>query len=119
MGQLIATIVGFAAGLFFLPMVIPGMRVRGSGAALKAGIVGGILSALLGKLLLVVLTLIFFLPIVLTGPVGVFVVQALVNAILLWMTEHFVEGVEFDRFRTTLWAAFALTVLQTIARHLG
>lgn len=119
MAQLIASILGFALGLLFLPMVIPGMRVRGTTEALKAGVVGGILSALLGKLLLILLTFVFFLPIVLTGPVGAFVVQGLVNAVLLWMTARLVEGIEFDRARTTLWAAFALTVLQTVARHLG
>jgi uncharacterized membrane protein YvlD (DUF360 family) len=119
MAQLIASILGFALGLLFLPMVIPGMRVRGTTNALKAGVVGGILSTLLGKLLLVLLTLVFFLPIVLTGPVGAFVVQGLVNAVLLWMTARLVDGIEFDRTRTTLWAAFALTALQLAARHLG
>ena len=72
----------------------------------------------LGKLLLVLLTLVFFLPIVLTGPLGVFVVQALVNAVLLSLTSKIVSGIEFDRARTTLWAAFALTILQTVAKML-
>jgi uncharacterized membrane protein YvlD (DUF360 family) len=119
MAQLIASILGFALGLLFLPMVIPGMRVRGTANALKAGVVGGILSTLLGKLLLVLLTLVFFLPIVLTGPVGAFVVQGVVNTVLLWMTARMVEGIEFDRMRSTVWAGFALTLLQLVARHLG
>ena len=118
MAQLIASAAGFAVGMLLLPVMIRGVRVRGTGSALKAGIVCGLLSAVLGKLLLVLLTLIFFLPIVLTGPVGVFVVQALVNAVLLTLTAKLVSGIEFERMRTTLWAAFALTVLQTLAKML-
>ncbi len=118
MAQLIASAIGFAVGLLLLPAMIRGVRVKGTGAALKAGLVCGLLSAVLGKLLLVLLTLVFFLPIVLTGPVGVFVVQALVNATLLSLTARIVSGIEFERMRTTLWAAFALTVLQTVAKML-
>lgn len=119
MTQLIVSALSFAFGLMFLPILVPGMRVRGVGGALKAGLVCGVLSAVLGKLLLLLLTLVFFLPVVLTGPLGAFVVQALVNAILLAMTARLVDGIEFDRLRTTLWAAFALTLLQTLVRLAG
>lgn len=118
MAQLLASAAGFAVGMILLPAMIRGVRVRGTSSALKAGVVCGVLSAVLGKLLLVLLTLVFFLPIVLTGPLGVFVVQALVNAILLSLTSRIVSGIEFDRARTTMWAAFALTVLQTLAKML-
>jgi uncharacterized membrane protein YvlD (DUF360 family) len=114
MGSLLASILGFALGLVLLPVMIRGVRIRGMGTALKAGVVCGVLSAVLGKLLLALLTLVFLLPIVLTGPVGVFVVQALVNAILLGLTARLVDGLEFERARTVMWAAVALTALQTI-----
>lgn len=118
MPQLLASAAGFAVGMLLLPAMIRGVRVRGTGAALKAGVVCGLLSAVFGKLLLVLLTLVFFFPIVLSGPLGVFVVQALVNAILLALTARIVTGIEFERMRTVLWAAFALTVLQTLAKML-
>lgn len=118
MGSLLASILGFALGLLLLPAMIGGVRVRGMGGALKAGLVCGILSTLLGKLLVALLTLVFLLPIVLTGPIGVFVVQALVNAILLSLTARVVDSIQFERRRTVLWAAFALTALQTVARLL-
>ncbi len=118
MGSLIASALGFAAGLLLLPVMIRGVRVGGLGGALKAGVVCGILSAVLGKLLVALLTLFFLLPVLLTGPVGAFAVQALVNAILLAMAGRLVEGVQFDRRRTLLWASFALTLLQTAARLL-
>jgi uncharacterized membrane protein YvlD (DUF360 family) len=118
MGQLIASAIAFAIGMLLLPTMVRGVRVRGMSGALKAGIVTGILSAVLGKVLLIVLSLILFLPIVLTGPFGVFAVQALVNAILLTLTSKLVSGIEFDRSRTVLWAACALTALQTVAKLL-
>jgi uncharacterized membrane protein YvlD (DUF360 family) len=119
MGSFVASVLGFALGLLLLPVMIRCVRVRGLGSALWAGVVCGILSAVLGKILLALLTLVFLLPIVLTGPIGVFVVQALVNAVLLGLTGRLVEGLEFDRRRTVLWAAVALTALQTVAKLLA
>lgn len=118
MGSLLASILGFALGLLLLPAMIRGVRIEGMGTALRAGLVCGILSAVLGKILVALLTLVFLLPIVLTGPIGVFVVQALVNAILLGLTARLVRGLRFERRRTVLWAAVALTALQTIAKLL-
>ncbi len=110
--------IGFAVGLLLLPAMVRGVRVGGMGGALRAGLVIGILSSLLGKMLVALLTLVFLLPVVLTGPLGVFVVQALVNAILLSLSARIVSGLQFERTRTVLWAAFALTALQTAAKFL-
>lgn len=115
----IVSAVTFAVGLVALGAVLPGMRVRGAWGALKAAAVCGVLSAVLGKVLVVLLSLVFFLPILLTGPLGVFMVQGLVNAILLGATARLVDGIDFDRRRTLLWAAFALTLAQAIARAVG
>lgn len=118
MGSFIASVVGFALGLLLLPMLIRGMRLQGIGNALKAGLVCGILSTMLGKVLVALLTLLFWLPVVLSGPIGAFIVQGLVNAILLGLTARFVSGLSFDRRRTVVGAAFALTALQAVARLL-
>ncbi len=118
MGSMFASVIGFALGLLLLPAMVRGVRVGGMGSALRAGLVCGILSAVLGKLLVALLTLVFLLPIVLTGPFGVFAVQAMVNAILLGLTARMVDGVQFESTRTVWWAAFALTALQTVARML-
>ncbi|MEM7159281.1 MAG: phage holin family protein [Myxococcota bacterium] len=118
MGSFIASVLGFALGLLLLPAMVRGVRVGGMSGALKAGFVCGILSALLGKLLVALLTLVFLLPVVITGPVGVFAVQALVNMILLALTARLVDGVAFERSRSVMWAAFALTALQTVAKML-
>ncbi len=115
MAQLLALIVAFALGILFLPMLFSGMRVRGTARALKAGAIGGALSVTLGKVLVSVLTLVF-LPIALLGPIGAFVIQALVNAVILTLTARVSDGVEFDGVKTTVSAAAALTVLQTVVR---
>lgn len=117
MVQLVASVLAFAAGLFFLPTMFRGMRVKDSGSAIKSGLLGGVLSVGLGKVLLTVLSLVF-LPIVLLGPVGAFLVQAIVNIVLLNVLHRMGNGIEFDRMRTTLWAAIALTVLQILIRFI-
>lgn len=118
MAQLIASVLGFALGLLLLPALIPGMRVRGMAAALKVGLVCGVLSVLLGKVLLVILSIIFILPIVLLGPIGVLLIQGLVNGILLAVATRVVSGIEFERRRSVVWAAVALTILQWVVRQL-
>lgn len=118
MQALVASAVGFALGLLLLPAIIPGVRVRGMGGALKVGVVCGLLSVLFGKLLFFLLSLVFFLPILLTGPIAFFLIQCFVNAILLTVATQFVDGIEFDRRRSALWAAVALTLFQLAVRHL-
>lgn len=117
MAQLVASILGFALGLLLLPALIGGMRVRGMAAALQVGLVCGVLSTFVGKLLVVVLSIIF-LPIVLLGPLGVLLIQTVVNGLLLAVATRVVSGIEFDRRRSLLWAALALTLLQWVAGHL-
>lgn len=118
MVALIGSALAFAFGLLLLPAMIRGVTVGGMGGALKAGLVVGLLSAFLGKLLLVLLTLIL-LPIALLGPIGAFIVQALVNTILLALTSRITDGIRFEGVRATAWAAFALTILQMLVRWLA
>lgn len=109
----------FAVGLLFLAGMLPGMRVDGFWGALKASVVCGILSAVLGKVLFVLLTLVLILPVVLLGPFGLFAVQMLVNAILLALTARLVRAISFDGTKTLLLSAFLLTLGQTLVSVLG
>ena len=115
MQSMIASCLAFTFGLMFLSALLPGMVVRDLWSAFKAAVVCGVLSVVVGKLLFALLSLIFFFPILITGPLGAFVVQTFVNAVLLLLTENLVDGVRFQRWRTALWAALGLTLLQTIA----
>jgi len=118
MAHLIGSALAFAFGLLLLPAMIRGVKVGGMGGALKAGLIVGLLSAFLGKLLLALLTLIL-LPLALLGPVGAFIVQALVNAILLALTSRITDGIRFETTSAGVWAAIALTILQTVVRLLA
>lgn len=114
MAQFVASAFVFAVGLLFVGAWLPGMRVRGGlWGAFKAALVCGVLSTFLGKMLVALLTLVLLLPVVLTGPIGAFVVRALVNAVLLALTARLSASIQFERRRSLLWAAFALTLLQT------
>lgn len=115
MQSMIASCLAFSFGLVFLSALLPGMVVRDVWSAFKAAVICGVLSVVLGKLLFALLSLIFFFPILITGPLGVFVVQTVVNTVLLMLTENLVDGVRFQRWRTALWAAIGLTVLQLVA----
>jgi uncharacterized membrane protein YvlD (DUF360 family) len=116
MQSMIASCLAFAFGLMFLSALLPGMVVRDVWSAAKAAVVCGVLSVVLGKLLFALLSLVLFFPILISGPIGVFVVQAFVNAVLLSITENLVDGVRFQRWRTALWAAVGLTLLQMAVR---
>jgi uncharacterized membrane protein YvlD (DUF360 family) len=118
--SLVASCLAFTFGLMILSALLPGLIVRDLWSAFKAAVICGLLSAVLGKLLFFLLSLVFFFPILISGPLGAFLVQAAVNAILLTITENLVDGVRFVRWRTALWAAVGLTVLQLlVARAVG
>jgi uncharacterized membrane protein YvlD (DUF360 family) len=117
MAAFIVSVLVFAVGLVILPAFISGLRVRGSFEAMKAGLMLGLLSSVLGKVLLALLKLIFFLPIIVTGPLGAFAVQCVVNAILLTVGVRFVNAIELDSTRATMWTAAGLTVLQMLAAN--
>ena len=114
MFSLVLSALVFAVGLLFLAGLLPGMRVDGLWGALKASVVCGILSAVLGKVLFVLLTLVLILPVVLLGPLGLFAVQMLVNAILLALTARIVRAISFEGRRSLLLAAALLTLGQTV-----
>lgn len=117
---LVASCLAFTFGLMILSALLPGLIVRDLWSAFKAAVICGLLSAVLGKLLFFLLSLVFFFPILISGPLGAFLVQAAVNAILLTITENLVDGVRFVRWRTALWAAVGLTILQMlVTRAIG
>ncbi len=115
MQSMIASCLAFTFGLVFLSALLPGMVVRDVWSAFKAAVICGVLSVVIGKILFALLSLVFFFPILITGPLGAFLVQTFVNTVLLTMTENLVDGVRFQRWRTALWAAIGLTLLQMIA----
>lgn len=114
----IATAVSFTVGVFLLPVLIPGVRVRGGGEVLKAAGIGGVLSVGLGKLAWLLLSLLFF-PIRLLGPLGPVLAQLVVNVVLLFVGSRVVRGVQFKTWGALVWAGLALTALQLVVASIG
>lgn len=85
-----------------LSKVVPGMKVRGFGTALAVALIYAFLSVAL-KWLLVLLSL---PAIILTFGLFLFVV----NAVLLWITDELIEGVEFRSKGSLLLAAVLMTL---------
>jgi uncharacterized membrane protein YvlD (DUF360 family) len=115
MGPMIASAGAFAAGLMVLASVSPQIAVRDAWSTFKVALLCGALSALLGKLVVAILSVIF-LPILLTGPLGVFVLHALFNAILMAAVTRYLDGVRFTSWRALAAVSAALTLLQMIVR---
>lgn len=86
--------------------VVPGMKVRGFGTALAVALVYAFLSVAL-KWLLVLLSLPM---IIVTFGLFLFVV----NAILLWITDQLLEGVEL-KSKSSLFIAAVLMTLGNVA----
>jgi putative membrane protein len=95
-----AVVVGFL--LWVVAKIVPGVEVEGCLSAMLAGLVLGVINALL-KPLLVLLTL----PItVLT--LGLFLL--VVNALLLWLASAIVPGFRIKSFGAALLGALLLSV---------
>jgi putative membrane protein len=83
-----------AATIAIAAALIPGLRLSGLGAALIAGLVFGLVNAIVRPVLLILT-----FPITLVT-LGLFIF--VVNAFCLWLTAVFVRGFEVHGF----WAAF-------------
>jgi len=113
--QLVASALAFTFGLLFLPLFFSDIRLRRATDALTVGALGGLLSAVLGRVLWIIVSTIVF-PIGLLGPVGAFLTQAVVNLGLFAASSRWVL---FKRLTSRFWAALTLTVLQTIAQWMA
>lgn len=100
----------FSVSLYIVSRILPGFRIRSFSTALVASAVYGVLYALLFKVFAFI-TLPFM---VLT--LGLF--SFVINAVLLKMTDWFLDDVEIDGFGTTLLASFLLALLNALWRFL-
>jgi uncharacterized membrane protein YvlD (DUF360 family) len=104
---------GLVSALFLgSAAVLPTIKVKGWGAALRAGLVLGIANVLLGYPLKFVAKLFMFLPNLLTfGLVGL-VISLVVNVVLLRMTDKALEkDLEINGLPTTVGLSLAISVV--------
>lgn len=96
-----AVVVGFL--LWIVAKIVPGIQVEGCLSAVLAGLVLGVINALL-KPLLVLLTL----PITILT-LGLFLL--VVNALLLWLAAAIVPGFRVRSFGSALLGALVLSII--------
>jgi putative membrane protein len=100
-----------ALALWIVAQVIPGMELRGFGAALFATVVIAVVNATIG----IVLKFLTFPLTILT--LGLFLL--IINAFLLKLASLFVPGFVIRGFLAALLGSLALTVLSSLLRHMA
>lgn len=103
MGRLITRWVLTAVCVFLVAHVVPGVEVRGFGAALLAALVIGLVNATLGLVLKLIT-----LPLILLS-FGLFLL--LINAALLELASWIVPGFAVRGFWAAFWGALLLSIL--------
>src|SRR6266566_4312639 len=91
------------AAVFLAAQLIPGIGVDGPGAALAAGIVLGVINAIV-RPLLILLTL----PATLLT-LGLFIF--VINGVLFWLVGSFVQGFHVAGFWSALWGAIVYSII--------
>jgi putative membrane protein len=99
-----------ALALWIVAQIIPGIQVRGFGAAMLATIVIAIVNATFGFVLKIVFFPLTFLTL------GLFLL--VLNALLLKLASLFTPGFAVRGFLSALLGSVVLTILTTILRHL-
>ena len=95
-----------AVSITAISKLLPGVHVKSFGTSLIVAAVYGILHVLLFK----ILAFIFFVPRFLTFRLF----DLVINAFLLYLTDELLENFEIDSLGTTLLAAVALTILNSV-----
>jgi hypothetical protein len=109
----IDSFLGFVVGLLLTSMLVPELELKGLGPGARAATLFGLVSAGLGRLAKIVLSILFF-PILLLGPIGDFLVQAGVNVALLIIGPLFVEELEVTSHRAAMMIGVGLAALQVV-----
>jgi putative membrane protein len=108
--HILASWLASALALWIVAQIIPGIEVRGFGAALMATLVIGIVNGTVG----VVLKFLFFPVTLLT--LGLFLL--VLNALLLKLASLFTPGFSVRGFVPALLGSVVLTILTALLRHI-
>ncbi len=102
MGFLVRVLVN-ALAIYFVAAIVPGLEISGPVAALGAGLVFGLINAIV-RPILILLTL----PLTLVT-LGLFLF--VLNALCLWLTSALVKGFAVHGFWSAFWGALLVSVV--------
>ncbi len=100
----------FSLSIFLAAQFLPGIHLKGFFTAVWVALVYGVL-----KFLLFYLLVFLSLPLVIIT-LGLFLF--VINAFLLWLTDKFVDGFQFDGFGSALLASVVITLIDVLLRAL-
>jgi len=104
----ILSVLILSIAIFAVAQLLPGIHVRNFGTAVIVALVYSVINFFLGTLL----TLLALPLVVLT--LGLF--KLVINAVLLWVTDQFVDDFRIDGFGTTLLAAVLIAIIDGVLR---
>ncbi|HEU4412729.1 MAG TPA: phage holin family protein [Polyangiaceae bacterium] len=116
-----ATLIHLAAlsGLIvLLARLLPGVRVRGVGSAVAVAVVFSLLNWLLGWLVTGLVTFVLFLPAIFTFGLLFVIIPLVANAVLLWLTDKFLDSFELRGGKAFWLTALAITVANAVLHGL-
>lgn len=106
--HIIINILLLSVVVFVVAQLLPKVKIKSFGTAIIVAIVYSLLSLFFGW----ILTLLSLPLIIITFGLFKFVI----NAILLWITDQFIDDFKIDGFGTTLIAAFLITIFDWILK---
>ncbi len=109
----------YTAIAFVSPQIIPGVKVRGIGSALLVALVFGLLNLLIGWLLTGVLTLLSLPVIVLSLGLFKLVIPTIIFAILLKITDFFLDSFELEGWLPAFAMGFLFSLGSFLAHYLS
>ena len=115
---MIVELLAYTAIAFVSPHIVPGVKVRGIGAAVLVALVFGLLNFLIGWLVTFVLTLLSLPFIVLSLGLFKLVIPTLIFAVLLKITDVFLEPFELEGWTPALIMGLLFSIGSFLTRYL-
>jgi putative membrane protein len=106
--RFIVQAVAAALGFWIASKIVPGVHARGIGSLLAAGLILGVINALVRPILI----LLTFPLTLLTLGLFLFVV----NGITVWLTAAFLHGVQVDGLWPAILASIIITLMSWLTR---
>ena len=106
MADFLWNILLLSVSVFLVAQLLPGIRLKNFGTAIVVALVYSLINYIIGWFLVIISLPFMFITF------GLF--KFVINAFLLWITDKLLEDFEIDGIGSTLFAAFLISVLDSI-----